>query len=74
MQNMSLASAVQAVGQQIKDTKIIDALGNETEIVVKKTLSKREIKQAVKNIRAKLKNGEELDDEEHELAVENGLL
>jgi len=41
---------------------------------VKKTLSKREIKQMVKNIRAKIKNGEELDDDEHEMAVEQGLL
>jgi len=62
------------ISDQIKDTKIIDALGNESEIVIKKTLSKREIKQAVKLIRQKLKNGEDLDDEEHEIAVENAML
>jgi len=40
----------------------------------KKKLSKKEEKQLVKKIKAKLKNGEELDSDEEEFAIEKDLI
>lgn len=62
------------ISDQIKETTMTDALGNTSEVVVKKTLSKREEKQMLKTLRAKIKAGDELDDEEHEFAVAHSLL
>jgi elongation factor 3 len=58
----------------IKETTMTDALGNTTEIEVKKKLSKREEKQLLKVVKAKIKAGDELDDDEHEFATSNNLL
>lgn len=56
-------------------TEMTDALGNVTEIKgPKKKLSKREEKAAIKVIAKKIKAGQELDEEEEEIAIENNLL
>lgn len=56
-------------------TEMIDALGNVTEVKgPKKKLSKREEKAALKVIAKKIKAGQELDEDEEEIAMENNLL
>jgi elongation factor 3 len=56
-------------------TTMTDALGNTTEIKQeKKKMTKVEEKKYVKMLRKKIKDGDELDDEEHEYAAENNLL
>ena len=53
----------------------VDALGNVTEVkAAKKALSKRDEKTALKAIKKKIQGGEELDEDEEELAMKNGLL
>jgi len=63
---------------QIKDapiiTEMVDASGNVTELKVKKTLSKRDLKQKIKVVKAKIDAAQELDSEEEEFALENQLL
>jgi elongation factor 3 len=54
-------------------TTMTDALGNTSELKVKKTLSKRDEKTAIKNIKKKIQAGEELDEDEEELAVQHNL-
>lgn len=61
------------IADQAVITTMTDALGNETEIKQKKKLSKREEKVKIKVIAKKIKDGEDLDDEEYELATENKL-
>lgn len=59
--------------QQLQE--MTDAAGNKVEIKqAKKKLSKKEEKQLVKRIKAKIKNGEPLDTDEEELAFEKDLL
>merc|ERR1711943_66195 len=59
--------------QQLQE--MTDAAGNKIEIKqAKKKLSKKEEKQLVKRIKAKIKNGEPLDTDEEELAFEKDLL
>jgi len=59
--------------QQLQE--MTDAAGNKIEIKqAKKKLSKKEEKQLVKKIKAKIKNGEPLDSDEEELAFEKDLL
>jgi elongation factor 3 len=56
-------------------TEMVDALGNVTEIKgPKKKLSKRDEKAAIKIIQKKLKAGQELDEDEEEIALENNLI
>jgi elongation factor 3 len=56
-------------------TEMTDAAGNVTTIkAAKKQLSKKEEKQLIKKIKAKIKNGENLDTDEEEFAVEKDLL
>jgi ATPase components of ABC transporters with duplicated ATPase domains len=56
-------------------TEMTDAAGNVTKIkAAKKQLSKKEEKQLVKKIKAKIKNGEALDTDEEEFAIEKDLL
>jgi hypothetical protein len=66
------------IHDQISDqqmiTTMVDAMGNESEIVVKKTMTKVEIKKEIKRLRKRIKEGEELDDEEHEFAIEHELI
>jgi elongation factor 3 len=54
-------------------TEMTDALGNVTELKVKKKLSKRDEKAKLKIIKKKIEDGVELDDDEYELATENKL-
>jgi elongation factor 3 len=54
-------------------TTMTDALGNTSEVKVKKTLSKRDEKTAIKNIKKKITAGEELDEDEEEIAIRNNL-
>merc|ERR1712127_734988 len=59
--------------QQLKE--VTDAAGNVTKLKgQKKKLSKKEEKQLVKRIKAKLKNGEELDSDEEEFAINKDLI
>merc|ERR1712232_1108221 len=59
--------------QQLKE--MTDAAGNKIEIKkAQKKLSKKEEKQLVKRIKAKIKNGEPLDTDEEEMAFEKDLL
>ena len=52
-----------------------DAAGNVTEVKgPKKELSKKEQKQLMKKIKAKLKEGLELDSDEEEFAIEKDLI
>jgi len=56
-------------------TTMTDALGNTSEVKqAKKTLSKRDEKTVLKALRKKIAAGEELDEEEEELAIANSLL
>ena len=56
-------------------TEMTDALGNTSEVKqAKKVLSKRDEKAVLKALRAKIKAGEELDEAEEELAMEQNLL
>jgi elongation factor 3 len=56
-------------------TEMTDALGNTSEVKgPKKVLSKRDEKALVKAVQKKIKGGEELDEDEEELALANGLL
>merc|ERR1719384_1363528 len=59
--------------QQI--TEMTDAAGNVTEVKgPKKALSKKEQKQLLKKIKAKLKEGIDLDTDEEEFAIEKDLI
>jgi elongation factor 3 len=62
------------ISDQQMVTTMVDAMGNESEIKVKKTLTKVEIKKEIKRIRKMVKDGQELDDEEHEFAIEHELI
>ena len=56
-------------------TEMTDALGNTSEVKApKKNLSKRDEKALLKAIQKKIKAGEELDEDEEELAISNNLL
>ena len=61
------------IADQAVITTMTDALGNETEIKQKKKLSKREEKVKLKVITKKIKDGEELDDDEYEFATEHKI-
>merc|ERR1712196_356322 len=54
-------------------TEVTDAYGNFTEIKAKKTLTKKEIKKMTKEIKAKIKSGAELDEDEEAFAEEHEL-
>merc|ERR1712125_188508 len=59
------------IADQEQITEVTDAAGNVTKIKAqKKKLSKKEEKQLVKRIKAKIKNGEDLDTDEEEFAFE----
>ncbi|KAL9182685.1 hypothetical protein ACHAXT_013337 [Thalassiosira profunda] len=63
------------IDDQQQLTEVTDAAGNVTKLKgQKKKLSKKEEKQLVKKIKAKLKNGEELDSDEEEFAIEKDLI
>jgi elongation factor 3 len=55
-------------------TEMTDAMGNTSEVKVKKQLSKRDEKAKLKIIAKKLKAGEALDTDEEELAIEKELI
>jgi elongation factor 3 len=55
-------------------TEMVDALGNVTEVKqAKKALSKRDEKAAIKAVQKKIKAGQELDEDEEELAQAHNL-
>ena len=54
--------------------EMVDASGNVTEVVQKKEMSKKEKKQKVKSLKAKIKAGEPLDSDEEDFALENALM
>lgn len=56
------------------ETEKVDRYGNIEKIIQKKQLSKRDLKLRIKEIQKKIKNGEELDDEENDIAIENKLI
>ena len=63
------------IDDQQQITEMTDAAGNKIEIKQeKKKLSKKEEKALIKKIKAKIKNGEDLDSDEEELAFEKDLL
>merc|ERR1712147_214328 len=63
------------IDQSVQITEVTDAAGNVTKLKQQqKKLSKKEEKQLVKRIKAKLKNGEDLDTDEEEFAFEKDLL
>ncbi|KAL7548115.1 hypothetical protein ACHAWF_011411 [Thalassiosira exigua] len=63
------------IDDQQQLTEVTDAAGNVSKVKgQKKKLSKKEEKQLVKKIKAKLKNGEELDSDEEEFAIEKDLM
>ena len=63
------------IQDQAQITEMTDAAGNKVEIKQeKKKLSKKEEKQLVKRIKAKIKNGEPLDSDEEDFAYEKDLL
>jgi elongation factor 3 len=61
------------ISDQQQITEMTDASGNTVKIKVKKTLSKREEKAMIKKVKAMIKNGDELDEEEYEFAMEKDL-
>lgn len=63
------------ISDQQTITTMTDALGNETALKpVKKAMTKVEEKKEIKRIRQKIKSGEDLDDEEHDFAINNNLV
>jgi len=63
------------INDQQQLTEVTDAAGNVSKVKgQKKKLSKKEEKTLVKRIKAKLKNGEELDSDEEEFAIEKDLI
>merc|ERR1712051_1082490 len=63
------------IDDQQQLTEVTDAAGNVSKLKgQKKKLSKKEEKQLVKRIKAKLKNGEELDSDEEEFAINKDLI
>merc|ERR1712084_52460 len=63
------------IDEQQQITEVTDAAGNVTQLKgQKKKLSKKEEKQLTKKIKAKLKEGQELDSDEEEFAFEKDLL
>jgi len=62
------------IAEQAQITEMTDAMGNTTEIKVKKTLSKRDEKAKIKIIQKKIKDGLDLDTDEEELAIEKELI
>merc|ERR1712147_362886 len=63
------------IDDQQQITEMTDAAGNVSKVKgQKKKLSKKEEKQLVKRIKAKIKNGEPLDTDEEEMAFEKDLL
>jgi len=63
------------INDQQQLTEMTDAAGNKVEIKQeKKKLSKKEEKQLLKKVKAKIKNGEALDTDEEEFAFEKDLL
>jgi elongation factor 3 len=63
------------IEEQQQITEVTDAAGNVTQLKgPKKKLSKKEEKALVKKIKAKLKNGEALDSDEEEFAIEKDLV
>ena len=61
------------IQQQVLDAVVTDAYGNETKVVQKKKLSKKELKKKTKEILKKINAGLELDEDEEKLADEHGL-
>jgi len=63
------------IQDQAQITEMTDAAGNKVELKQeKKKLSKKEEKQLIKKIKAKIKDGEALDSDEEEFAFEKELL
>jgi elongation factor 3 len=63
------------ISDQVQITTMTDALGNTSEIPQeKKKLTKVEEKKMIKAMRKKIKDGDDLDDEEFEFATEHNLL
>ena len=63
------------ISDQKAITTMTDALGNTSEVKQeKKKMTKVEEKKYIKALRKRIKDGEELDDEEHEFAVEHDLI
>jgi hypothetical protein len=51
----------------------VDASGNEVKLKTKKKLNAKEKKKMMKHIREKISNGEELDEDEENYAIEWNL-
>jgi elongation factor 3 len=63
------------IQEQVQITEVTDAAGNVTQIKgQKKKLSKKEEKALIKKIKQKLKDGEDLDSDEEEFAIEKDLI
>ena len=63
------------IDDQQQLTEVTDAAGNVSKLKgQKKKLSKKEEKQLVKKIKAKMKNGDALDSDEEEFAIEKDLM
>jgi len=63
------------INDQQQLTEVTDAAGNVTKLKgQKKKMSKKEEKQMVKKLKAKIKNGEPLDSDEEEFAIEKDLM
>merc|ERR1712209_78305 len=63
------------IDDQQQITEMTDAAGNVTKVKgAKKKMSKKEEKQLTKKIKAKLKEGQELDSDEEEFAIEKSLI
>merc|ERR1719329_1247664 len=63
------------IDDQQQLTEVTDAAGNVTKLKgQKKKLSKKEEKQMVKKLKAKIKNGEPLDSDEEEFAIDKDLM
>jgi len=63
------------IAEQEQITEVVDAAGNVTKLKAqKKKLSKKEEKQLVKKLKKKIKEGEPLDSDEEEFAIEKDLI
>jgi elongation factor 3 len=62
------------ISDQNQIAEMTDAVGNVVKLKQSKKLSKREEKALIKKIKSKLDNGIELEDEEMEFALEQGIL
>ncbi len=68
-----MESLMKASVDFVQVEEMVDASGNEVKLKSKKKLNAKEKKKMMKQIREKIKNGEDLDEDEENYAIEWNL-